>query len=286
MPRVDIGIACAANQIPKWWTPLMGNLLAEQRNGIEIGDIYAISSALPDHSKCNIITSGVLYTKRNQLTDSNRREITGRFLDGKGDYLFFVDDDTTHPKGTLSQLLGLGRDFVGGLYFNPKPPHNPIAYIRREDGFYDAFWGWERGTLTQVDSIGMGCTLIHRSVFERIMEEHTVFQRPDGSMYPVHFSAIYDDDPYADGLIRPSIHVAGGWMHIKAAPVTDIEDTRAWPFFALEYGRTEDHYFCELAENVGIKPWVDTTITCGHWKSLETTYEDYQRQTEKLNEDS
>jgi hypothetical protein len=284
MPRVDIGVACASNQIPKWWAPLIRNLILEQKSGVEIGDIYAIGSALPDHSKNNIVSSSVLGKRRDQLTDANRREITGKFLDGKGDYLFFLDDDTTHPKGTLSQLLGLGRDFVGGLYFNPKPPHNPIAYLRRDDGLYDAFWGWERGTLTQVDSIGMGCTLIHRSVFERIQEEHVVYQRPDGSIFPVYKGVIYEGEYLTPTNPAATMFVESGWLYTKVEEVTNIEDNRAWPFYALEYGRTEDHFFCELAEHVGIKPWVDTTILCGHWKQMETTYEDYQREMEKLYE--
>jgi hypothetical protein len=33
-PVIDIGVACAANQTPTWWTPIMGGLLAEQKLGV------------------------------------------------------------------------------------------------------------------------------------------------------------------------------------------------------------------------------------------------------------
>lgn len=288
-PKVDIGVACSGSQTPDWWQGLVGSLLVEERSGvIEIGQTLAISSALPDHNKNNVISSGLdggiapaAEKRRNNLTDANRTVVVERFLDGKADYLFFLDDDTVHPAGSIAQLVMLQRDFVGGVYYNPRPPCNPIAYMRGDNGLYAPLEAWSYGALVQVDSIGMGCTLIHRSVFEKIMAEHKVFVRPNGSLAVVHASQVYGEFGTPNTSSRPPEYVMNGVLHTRVKPAPQ-NDSRKWPFFALEYGRTEDHHFCELAANVGIRPYLDTSINCTHIKTHGFTREDYRRENPAL----
>lgn len=275
--KVDIGIACSGFQVSNWWISLIDSIRWEERNNVLIENVFAVSSALPDHNKNNVI-SGFPFAnpeekRRNELTDANRMGITERFLQYDSEWLFQIDDDTTHKPGTLTHLLNLGREFVAGLYFNPKAPYNPIAYVLRPDGLYHAFYGYAPGTLTQVDSVGMGCTLIHRSVFEKIQEEHVVYQRPDGSLFPVHQSQIRQGKKTS----RKEPFVIGNELRMPLVRVdyADPEENRPFPFYALEYGRTEDHHFCELAANVGIKPYIDTNVICGHWKMKNTGEKEY-----------
>lgn len=287
--KVDLGIACSGSQIPSWWVPLVDSIRWEERHGVEIQSVYAISSALPDHNKNNTVSESPHWfaspeeKRRNELTDANRQELTNRFLTGDSEWLFQIDDDTTHKPGTLTHLLNLGREFVGGLYFNPRSPYNPIAYLRRPDGLYHAFYAWAPGTLTQVDSIGMGCTLIHRSVFEKIQQAHIVYQRPNGSVVAVHKDKVFKS---GGEPLTQEIQVRDNVMLIPLTEVVEPEDPRPFPFWALEYGRTEDHHFCEMAATVGIKPWLDTNIVCNHWKQQKVNESDYRNEylTEKYKE--
>lgn len=294
MTKVDIGIATYGAAASEWWSRVMAELLREQKAGIEIGRIHAISSALPDHNKNYVVDDrrGIApegEKARNERTDANKSTIVGAsangrvrsggFLHGDADWIFFMDDDTAPPQGALGQLLSLGRDIVGGLYFLAKPPHNPIAYMQGADGLYSALWKYPHGALMEVDSIGMGCTLVHRSVYERIMREFELFQRPNGTLMPVLRSQVHGRGPG-----KGETEVVEGVLRMPLRPVSH-EDERAWPFYAMEYGRTEDHHFCELARAIGIRPWLDTSIVCDHFKLKAVNRVAHQMMVEQLQVD-
>lgn len=270
--RVDIGVVCNYAQSYEWWSSVLGRVLAEQKSGeVDIGRIHTSGTALPDQGKNGIIAS--VNNRRLDLTDVNRVKVAGKFLEGDADWLMWLDDDTVPPKGFLSHLLSLKRDFVGGLYFLGAEPYNPIAYIRQENGLYKSINKYSHGALIQVDSIGMGCTLIHRSVFERIMDGHTLYQRPNGTLVPVPNDEV---EPYAFHGSPPAFAFDGAnYYQVTPLSPLDPDDDRSWPFYAMEHVRTEDHYFCELAANVGIKPYLDTLVVCKHLKIKAISREDH-----------
>lgn len=275
--KVDIGIACSPSQSPIWWAGLITAILAEERaGGVKLGRVLTVQSALPDHKKTNIVSQTSIYApetekKRNELTDANREKAVKGFLEGDSDWLWFIDDDTVPPPDALTRLLAHAMPFVAGIYYNIRPPYNPIAYIRQPSGLYQTYMGFAKGTFTQVDSVGMGCTLIHRSVFEDIMSGHKLFMRPNGTLAPVHKRNVVNNKPPKED--KPE-YVSDGYLHTRLLPLEE-GDSRPFPFFVLEYGRTEDHYFCELADSVGYKPWLDTTIVCKHIKPTEIEDEKY-----------
>jgi hypothetical protein len=94
-----------------------------------------------------------------------------------GDYIFFLDSDTIPPADTIRRLMAHDKDVVTGLYFQRKPPFYPHIYRKGEiKGVWDSMQFYdlaeplegEKKGLIKVDSAGMGCCLIKRSVFDKI----------------------------------------------------------------------------------------------------------------------
>lgn len=271
---VDIGVACAPNQTPAWWAKVMVRLLeANEHPDIKITGVRAVPTAVPDFNKNKIVLHNTplddpLTLNRATKTDVNRDVVVEGFLGGTSEWLWFLDDDTVPPRGALEMLLKAKRDFIAGIYYLGGFPHNPIVYNRLDTGIYAAAHNLPLGALFQVDSVGMGCTLIHRSVFERIVEGHYVLERPNGSLAAVPKSSVRGELKVAEpATVIEEPWVEDGIMHIPMRAI-DEADKRPWPFYAMEYMRTEDHHFCELAANVGIRPWVDAGVICEHLKML------------------
>jgi hypothetical protein len=257
----------------------MGRLLAEQAHGVaELVAVYPYGTALPDQAKNNAVGGAWVeeQKRRDDLTDSNRNRGVAAFMNRDAEWLLWLDDDVVPPRGFLTRLLSLRRDFVAGLYFLGAHPHNPIAYIKEPDGsgLYKAFYKYPTGALVQVDSVGMGCTLIHRSVYEKILAGCEVWQRSSGSLMAVPKDRIYQAEGghLVGGLY---IHPDGNADYLQPMQRPADDDNRPFPFYAMENSRTEDHHFCELAALFGIKPTIDTEIVCEHIKLKSVSRQDY-----------
>lgn len=285
---IDIAIACNYMQHFEWWGSVFTNLIYEVQHGdITIERLFTSGSAVPDNSKNRTVGTWV-HEKREKLTDVNRNKLVGvgvnkdklpdGFMNSPAEWVFWIDDDTVPPKGAVKRLLDLRREIVAGLYFLGGEPHNPLAYLRKEDGFYSPLYNYTPGILTEVDGVGMGCTLIHKSVYEKIMDAHEVFQRPNATLFPIPKKDV--DQMREVGFAVDAPKVIGDCLVMPLSRPGE-DDNRAWPFYSMEYCRTEDLHFGELCQNAGIKIFVDTTVTCEHWKSKAVTYETYRDHLEK-----
>ena len=281
--EIDIAVACNYMQHYEWWSQVFSHIIQEVQAGdITIGRVYTSGTAVVDNAKNRLAGQG-LHPKRETYTDNNRNKLAGvtvggsklpdGFMDSTAEWVFWLDDDTVQPARTIRKLLDLRREFVSGLYFLGGPPHNPLAYVRTEEGFYRPLYKYTYGVLTKVDAVGMGCALIHKGVYRKIMEAHTVFQQPDASLIAVPNTKIETDEtaprPQLDGD-----RIVNGVMH-RPLVRPEADDNRAWPFYAMAHSRTEDLYFGELCANAGVDIWVDTTITCDHWKTKAVNYQTY-----------
>lgn len=250
--KVAVCIPAYGQQPPEFWAPLVEQMLDLQQDGIEI--------------------IGPL-TESSMAADRNRNSLVRRALDTDAEWTYWQDADNINPAGSLKRLLdtaGKQRTMVVGLYFLKQSPHRPVAYRRLADGRYTNLAGWQRGEILQIDAAGMNCALIHRRVFEDIDSNYVALQRASGGIVPVHREDIRGDlfDQSVsdlDGVVVDGIWHQRVWQPAEPADV---------PFFYLEYNRTEDMAFFEMAARLGHQLYVDTSIECGHlaWKLVSGSH--------------
>lgn len=251
--KIDIGIAGNKNQAFDWWSALVPELLRIQYEGqIEVAQFLAVGSA---------------------LTDYNRNAVVAAFLAGESDAIFWIDDDTVPPPSALERLLQLDTDVAAGVYFRRGLPHDPLAYKRLPNRMYTPMKQFERGEIVPVESVGMGCTLVRRHVYERIQEEYRLFRRVENAtVMTMHGEDVVEEEAVHPDVLRPDPDVGrvvvgpgGRGYHVDAVVEVQAEDLEQdWPFYVLEWGRTEDHYFCEMVQRCGLEILVDTWLDCKH----------------------
>lgn len=289
--KVNVCVPVIGLQSSKWYVPMMDRIM--RWKDIEDTEIEFMTegptfsnegtpvereirlltpeSAIPSVSK-NIGMDAIVGSQNgtnDYLTSHNRNKLVER---ADGEWIFFIDYDTVPPEDALPRLLSLKRPFCGGVYYHRNEPHMPLLYWRNpESGLYGVIADYEKGALIEVDATGMGCTLIHRQVFEDIKDNYRQFSRANGSRMLVH-----KDDVIREGvpsrLRQPNVVVETekGWWHMQQVEPTNatIQDTKAFPFFEMEHERTEDMGFCERAKRIGYEIVIDTTIECQHWHML------------------
>jgi len=228
--KIDIGIACNKWQDPGWWSPLVRQVGHLWRYGVEFGS---------------------LYTEMSTDIGRNRSVITRKFRQGDAEWLWFIDDDTIPCEHALMKLLQLNAPIAALPYFykdREKHMFAPLIYMREENNRYKPITNYHRGEILEVDAVGMGMTLIHRSVFDAILTKYTVgIEDAKGAVVMIRKNSTPESRP-----------------GIRKGDAEKWEKHDYIPFFVSEKGRTEDYYFCELAADVGIKPVVDTLYECDH----------------------
>lgn len=122
------------------------------------------------------------------LVESRNRAVQEFLQDNRGDWLWWVDTDMGFGPDTVDRLFAAAdaeaRPIVGGLCFSQREMgpdglggHQvglvPTTYRwtthKGQQGFA-VIWDYPRNTLLKVHGTGSACILIHRSVFERMLE--------------------------------------------------------------------------------------------------------------------
>lgn len=174
-----------------------------------------------------------IFMSRGMPIDVTRETMINEVLKFGYQWVFFLDSDIILPDGAIDKLFSHNFPFINGLYKAKKP-----------NGF---FWGawmevetpegakafapidkWD-GRVIEVNVIGCGCMLVHRSVFEKIKE-----------MYPKLPLFFWSKDR------NPEVLDA---MGIPDPIMREV---------------SEDFWFCLLAKKCGFPVLVDTEVKCKH----------------------
>lgn len=252
MEKVIFGIAAYGTQPAGWWSKLLTTATTLEKYDIQyLGTLIGASMS----------------------ADNNRNQIVQSFLKTDAEWLYWIDTDNPPPLGAIRRLLDTGKKLVTGLYFLKDAPYTPVMYLKNDQNLYNPCMNWNRGEILPIDSAGMGALLSHRSVFEDIQAQCTVVQRWDGGQFAIHKNDIVGSLPErVNAGKRPKI-INGRYSETVCKPQLTV---KPFPWFALEYGRTEDHYFFELAARCGHELWVDTSIEVPHMGGREVTGEHYR----------
>jgi hypothetical protein len=160
--------------------------------------------------------------------DHGRNAGCQRCLEGGYDYLFWLDSDVIPPRDALLRLLAHRLPIVSGLYCRRSPPHGVPVMIKNGQWVTQ----FPMGALVEVDLVGAGCLLLHRSVLERLPP-----QRPEAGKH------WFDWRVDMQGRMPPEYCLSEDFTFVKA---------------------------CK--EKLGISTYVDTSVQCRHVGLAEATY--------------
>lgn len=90
-------------------------------------------------------------------------------LESGSDYLFFLDSDVMPPADAVLRLLRWNLPLVSGMYCRRSPPHT-LPVMMRGGQWVTDLPSDPNNPLTEVELVGAGCLLIHRSVFEKMRQ--------------------------------------------------------------------------------------------------------------------
>jgi hypothetical protein len=101
------------------------------------------------------------------LVYTAREEAVKAFLQGEYDSLLFVDSDMVVPVDLLTKLIEADKDIVSALAFKRTPGYEPCIFKECNEQDAKFYLDYPKG-LTEIEGVGMACTLIKRRVFETV----------------------------------------------------------------------------------------------------------------------
>ncbi len=96
--------------------------------------------------------------------DEARNLLAMRALECGAEWLFFLDSDVVPPEDAVPRLIARGKPLISGIYARRSPPMS-LPVMMRGGRWVEKY---PANTLIEVDVVGAGCMLIHRSILEKL----------------------------------------------------------------------------------------------------------------------
>lgn len=176
------------------------------------------------------------------LVSRARNTLTRMFMETDCTHLLFIDSDLTFSPEQIIRMMSHDLDVLGGLYCKKQDGPNAELVINACADPIEINSGPSDGLMT-VRYVGTGFLLVKREVFQKMIEKW-----PD---------IAYKEDPD---------HTKTAW---------DIWHTGVYDYAANGYPNdwprrylSEDWWFCQRCQDLGIKVWVDRRISLKHTGSI------------------
>jgi hypothetical protein len=197
------------------------NSIFKNKYGKSNNKFYAYSSSRINNMKDDAIGSVI---SRMAMSHNDCREYAIKY---GYDYILHLETDVFPPSNVIEQLMSSNKKVIGGLYDRdegkwrklmvqkhiyaaPRAVNSVNFEAGEEIGFVN-------GTLKQVSSIGLGCVLIHNSVFKNI---------------PFRFvpgEANHPDSYFSEDCFRKSIKIYAD------TSVYCRHDNKAWGIYGVDF---------------------------------------------------
>lgn len=119
----------------------------------------------------NLIVPGPIIAVAGMPYDHARNSACMKALEMGAEWLAFLDSDVIPPPDAFLRLMSHNQPLISGVYFRRSPPHGIPVMLKRYGG-PDGPAAWVQNLppsgLMEVDLVGCGCMMIHRSVLENL----------------------------------------------------------------------------------------------------------------------
>lgn len=131
---------------------------------------YGRFAACQDYIDQLEIPPGTLIVKpHGQSPAMNRNMAIDILLESGCDYILFLDDDVIVPRNLFVQLVKHNKQIVSGLMLARAYPHKPLIFKHSErNTLHEVYYPVVETGLVEVVNCGLGCCLIHKSIFEHL----------------------------------------------------------------------------------------------------------------------